>query len=218
MHSARHLVNAILYVMKQGCAWRALPHDFPPWKTVYCAKNRWTNRIGKALAALRVSANPSVGILDSTFIESSYGGSQSAPNGYKRATGCGVHVLVDKHQHVLSWCTLPGRRPDVAGARAIIPSAKRRFPTLTTVLGDKAYAGRPLHEEMRMLGVHMDAASPALPKGVIFSPMPLRWRIEQFFSRLVKWRRVSKDWAKSPAGFASDVAWCLLGVALRRRR
>ena len=29
------IVNAILYVVRTGCHWRALPHDFPHWKTVY---------------------------------------------------------------------------------------------------------------------------------------------------------------------------------------
>jgi putative transposase len=31
----REVVNAILYVDRNGIVWRALPHDFPPWKTVY---------------------------------------------------------------------------------------------------------------------------------------------------------------------------------------
>src|SRR6202051_3476804 len=31
----RAVVNALFYVTRQGCTWRALPHDFPPWKTVY---------------------------------------------------------------------------------------------------------------------------------------------------------------------------------------
>ena len=31
----RELVNAVLYITKTGCQWRNLPHDFPPWKTVY---------------------------------------------------------------------------------------------------------------------------------------------------------------------------------------
>ena len=31
----RELVNAALYITKTGCQWRNLPHDFPPWKTVY---------------------------------------------------------------------------------------------------------------------------------------------------------------------------------------
>ena len=31
----REVINAILYVLRGGCAWRLLPHDFPPWGTVY---------------------------------------------------------------------------------------------------------------------------------------------------------------------------------------
>lgn len=33
-HWARDLVDAILYVARTGCAWQALPADFPPWPTV----------------------------------------------------------------------------------------------------------------------------------------------------------------------------------------
>ena len=35
---------AILYVLKQGCTWRALPHDFPPWETVYYHFSRWSKK------------------------------------------------------------------------------------------------------------------------------------------------------------------------------
>jgi len=33
-HSYREIVNAIFYLLRSGCAWRMLPHEFPPWKTV----------------------------------------------------------------------------------------------------------------------------------------------------------------------------------------
>ena len=33
--SMREVLNAILYVLRSGCAWRLLPHDFPKWKIVY---------------------------------------------------------------------------------------------------------------------------------------------------------------------------------------
>jgi putative transposase len=39
--SARELVNAILYVLRAGMAWRLLPHDLPPWQTVYYYLRRW---------------------------------------------------------------------------------------------------------------------------------------------------------------------------------
>ncbi len=41
-HPRREVVNALLYVARTGCQWRALPHDFPPWATVY-----WSFRIRK---------------------------------------------------------------------------------------------------------------------------------------------------------------------------
>ena len=31
----REVINGILYVLRSGCAWRLLPHDLPPWSTVY---------------------------------------------------------------------------------------------------------------------------------------------------------------------------------------
>lgn len=37
----REIVEAILYFLRAGCAWRLLPHDFPPWRTVYHSLRRW---------------------------------------------------------------------------------------------------------------------------------------------------------------------------------
>lgn len=39
--SSREIVNAILYMLRGGQAWRLLPHDFPPWQTVYYYLRRW---------------------------------------------------------------------------------------------------------------------------------------------------------------------------------
>ncbi len=39
----RELVNAVLYKIDNGCKWRNLPHDFPPWKTVYSFFTRAKN-------------------------------------------------------------------------------------------------------------------------------------------------------------------------------
>jgi transposase len=39
--TTRELVNAILYFLRAGRAWRLLPHDFPPWQTVYYYLRRW---------------------------------------------------------------------------------------------------------------------------------------------------------------------------------
>lgn len=215
----RDIVNAILYVMKNGCAWRALPLDLPKWPTVFVQRARWTKEglLVKALECLRPATDkPSVGIIDSTFIESAYGGAHCAPNGYKRATGHGIHVLIDKRSRPLAFVVLPGNLQDAAGARRLIPAAKQRHPTLRLVLGDKAYRQRPLRDDMAELGVTVDGDSPLLPRGTIFQPMPMRWRIEQFFAWLFKWRRIAKNWCFTLAGFCADVGWSMLGLSLRR--
>ena len=40
-HARRRIVEAILYVVRTGCSWRQLPHDFPPWPTVYWYFKQW---------------------------------------------------------------------------------------------------------------------------------------------------------------------------------
>src|SRR5918911_3689387 len=41
VHSLREILNAIFYIVKSGCAWRLLPHDFPPWKTIHHYFRTW---------------------------------------------------------------------------------------------------------------------------------------------------------------------------------
>ena len=41
----REIVNGIFYVLWEGCSWRGLPHDLPPWQTVYNYFQRW-QRLG----------------------------------------------------------------------------------------------------------------------------------------------------------------------------
>lgn len=43
LHSRREIIEAIFYVSPNGCTWRALPGDFPPWKTVYHYFRLWRN-------------------------------------------------------------------------------------------------------------------------------------------------------------------------------
>jgi transposase len=78
-HPRRAVVDAILYVVRTGCAWRQLPADFPPWQTVYWYFARWeTQRVTlRMLDALRGQvrlddgrdAEPSAGIIDSQSVK-----------------------------------------------------------------------------------------------------------------------------------------------------
>ena len=77
-HERRTIVNAILYVLRSGCPWRALPHDLPPYGTVFAYFQRW-RREGvwdRVLDALRMEvrtkegrdAQPSAAVIDSQSI------------------------------------------------------------------------------------------------------------------------------------------------------
>lgn len=77
-HELRSVVDALLYVVRGGISWRALPHDFPPWETVYDHFRRWKSngtleRIHDALREqVRTqagrAASPSAAVLDSQSV------------------------------------------------------------------------------------------------------------------------------------------------------
>jgi transposase len=41
MHELRWIIDAVLYLLRTGCQWRAIPHEFPPWSTVYYHYAKW---------------------------------------------------------------------------------------------------------------------------------------------------------------------------------
>ncbi len=71
----REVIDALRYVLRGGIAWRALPHDYPPWQTVYHSFRAWRldgtwerrNDELRELVRERAGRNrqPSAGILDS---------------------------------------------------------------------------------------------------------------------------------------------------------
>lgn len=91
----REIVNAILYVLREGCRWRALPHDFPAWQTVYWYFTKWTDadtlvRITDALRRrVREAAGrdpePSAVIIDSQSVKTTAKGGMSAPTRARRS-------------------------------------------------------------------------------------------------------------------------------------
>lgn len=75
----REILNAILYVLKTGCPWHLLPHDFPPYSTVFWYFRRWRQEgIWEAInTALRAQVRgaigrdpqPSAAIIDSQTVK-----------------------------------------------------------------------------------------------------------------------------------------------------
>ena len=77
VHDRRELVNAMAYWLRAGCAWRLLPHDLPPWQTVYHYFRSWRQQElwEQVHATLRTQERirqgrgptPSAAILDSQY-------------------------------------------------------------------------------------------------------------------------------------------------------
>jgi transposase len=58
VHGRRLILEAIVFVMQTGCAWRALPAQFPPWQTVYDQLRRWQEfGVWEAICNKESSAN-----------------------------------------------------------------------------------------------------------------------------------------------------------------
>jgi putative transposase len=75
----RPILNGIMYLVKTGCQWRQLPHDFPPWGTVHWYYRRWrrdgtwAKLMARLRRAVRVAAgrdpDPSAAIIDSQSVK-----------------------------------------------------------------------------------------------------------------------------------------------------
>ena len=96
----REIVNALFYLVKNGCTWRALPHDFPPWEDVYDHFRRWRKdgtleRLHDALrdqVRLRAgrTATPSLLILDSQSVPTTEKGGPAATMPASMSKGANV--------------------------------------------------------------------------------------------------------------------------------
>ena len=78
IYPLREILNVIFYVVRSGCSWRLLPHDFPPWRSVYhfFRRFRLDGTWARVLAAIRERVRvrlkrdpqPSAGIVDSQSV------------------------------------------------------------------------------------------------------------------------------------------------------
>ena len=142
----RKVVNAVLYRLHNGCAWRALPHDLPPEGTVRDYFHRWRRsglwaRINDTFRRrVRTPAGrddePSAGIIDS---QSAKGTRTSGSKGYdagKKVKGTKRHLLVDTIGLLLCVVVHPANIQDRDGAKLVLSKARELFPKLRLIWAD----------------------------------------------------------------------------------
>jgi transposase len=229
-HHRRAVVDAILYLADNGAKWRALPADFPPWRTVYGIFATWQrDRVTGALvddlrAAARRAAGrdpePSAGCIDSQSVhESAEGVVPAASSGFdphKKVNGRKRHILIDTHGFLITVAVTPANRQDRDVAFLLLASARRRGRhRLARIWADHGYHGDWIAWTRHHHAITIDIVerTPAM-KG--FQVLPRRWAAERTLAWISRRRRCARDYERTPAHHAAMVQWAAIIQMTRR--
>lgn len=221
----RAVVNALLYRLHNGCAWHALPHDFPPEGTVRDYFHSW-RRSGlweeindllrrQVRKAEGRDEEPSAGIVDS---QSAKGTRTNGTTGYdagKKVKGTKRHLLVDTLGLLLCVVVHPANIQDRDGAKLLLSKARSLFPRLRLIWADGGYAGKLIAWVGVVCGWVLEIVKRSdTAKGWVL--LPRRWVVERTFGWLSQCRALARDYEYHAETSAALIQVAMIHLMLRR--
>ena len=206
-YSLRDVFDALRYVVKTGCQWDFLPHDFPPSSAVYQQARRWIaagvfEEIAHDLRMiLRMvderEAQPTAAILDGRTLQSTpESGGRAGYDGAKKKKGSKVHLAVDTLGNLLALNVTAANEQERAQVAEL--TAKIQEVTGNTVeiaYVDQGYTGEAAADDAKANGIQLEVVKHTeAKKGFVL--LPRRWVVERTFGWLGRFRRLARDYER----------------------
>lgn len=203
----RELFNALRYVVKTGCQWRFLPHDFPPWSAVYQQARRWFHAgVFETIAhdlriIMRVlddrAEQPSAAIFDARTLQSTpESGGRAGYDGAKRKKGSKVHAAVDTLGNLLALTITAANEQERAQVAVLAKQVQQvTGGTVEVAFVDQGYTGENAAEQARESSIELEIVKHHEAKRG-FVLLPRRWVVERTFGWLGRFRRLARDYER----------------------